>query len=127
MISIVISYAVTMKDKENETLLKKNIGKLLKLYREKASYSQEELATLVKVSTKSISKIETGNAFMSAGLLSRLCEVLNLEEKDLFDFQKLAQEKDTSAKREEIVKILSKLNAEKVDFCYEMMCKLKNL
>lgn len=51
---------------EQEKVLRKNIGKKIKLARAKAEYTQEQLAEKLSLSTRYISQLERGIAFGSA-------------------------------------------------------------
>ncbi len=66
--------------------IKKLFGKKLKEYRIKLSYTQEELAEKVGISAKSLSQIELGNNFVSAETLESICNTLNINPKNMFDF-----------------------------------------
>ena len=62
-------------------------GKRLKELRKKAGLSQQQLAELVGMeSLNNISKLETGEQLPKKENLEKLCKVLNVEAKDLFDF-----------------------------------------
>ncbi len=62
-------------------------GKRLKELRKKANLSQQELAELVGMeSLNNISKLETGEQLPKKENLEKLCKVLKVEAKDLFDF-----------------------------------------
>lgn len=64
-------------------LLGRNIAKT----RKDSNLSQNELAELIDISREHLAKIETGRRNISIPLLFRLCEKLNVQEKDLFDFE----------------------------------------
>lgn len=64
-------------------LLGRNIAKT----RKNSNLSQNELAELIDISREHLAKIETGRRNISIPLLFRLCEKLNVQEKDLFDFK----------------------------------------
>ena len=49
--------------------------------------TQEQLAEKIGISPKSLSQIELGNNFVSADNLERICSVLNVQAKCLFDFE----------------------------------------
>ena len=66
--------------------IKKLFGKKLKEERIKLSYTQEELAEKVGISAKSLSQIELGNNFVSAETLESICNTLNINPKNMFDF-----------------------------------------
>lgn len=65
----------------------KEFGKKIKGYRELRGYSQERLGELVDVSTKTVVFWENGKSFIEYPKLVRLCEALEIEEVQLFDFK----------------------------------------
>ena len=56
-------------------------------YRKKLRVTQLELAELLDIQRSHISAIELGNAGVSFDLLFKMCEVLDIKPKDLFDFR----------------------------------------
>ena len=56
-------------------------------YRKRKRLTQLQLAELVNVDRSHISAIELGNVGVSFDVLFRLCEVLDVEPKALFDFR----------------------------------------
>lgn len=69
----------------NEKLLRKSIGKKIKLARTKTDYTQEKLAEKLSLSTRYISQLERGIAFGSATTLVNLCKALNINSDFLFE------------------------------------------
>lgn len=69
----------------NEKLLRKNIGRKIKLARSQASYTQEQLAEKLSLSPRYISQLERGIAFGSATTITNLCKALNISSDFLFD------------------------------------------
>lgn len=69
----------------NEKLLRKNIGKKIKLARSKTNYTQEKLAEKLSLSTRYISQLERGIAFGSASTIVNLCKALNINSDFLFN------------------------------------------
>lgn len=67
-----------------EQVLRKNIGKKIKLARAKAEYTQEELAEKISLSTRYISQLERGIAFGSASTIINVCKALNINSDFLF-------------------------------------------
>ncbi|MBR2526098.1 helix-turn-helix transcriptional regulator [bacterium] len=67
-------------------------GKKVKEYRIKLSMTQEELAEKIGISAKSLSQIELGNNFVSAETLNAICNALNTNPKNMFDFYDNSQE-----------------------------------
>ena len=56
-------------------------------YRKKERLTQLQLAELVDVDRSHISAIELGKVGVSFDVIFKLCEVLNVRPKDLFDFR----------------------------------------
>ena len=70
---------------ENEKILRRSIGKKIKLARTKTNYTQEKLAEKLSLSTRYISQLERGLAFGSASTIVNLCKTLNISSDFLFD------------------------------------------
>lgn len=68
-----------------EQVLRKNIGKKIKLARAKAEYTQEELAEKLSLSPRYISQLERGIAFGSATTIINVCKALNINSDFLFN------------------------------------------
>ena len=68
-----------------EKLLRKSIGKKIKLARSKAHYTQEQLAEKLSLSTRYISQLERGIAFGSASTITSICKALNINSDFLFN------------------------------------------
>jgi putative transcriptional regulator len=64
--------------------IKDVFGKNIKYYRKKRRLSQEQLAEMTDITPKHLSAIETGAAFVSAGLLEKLSGVLKVSTSVLF-------------------------------------------
>lgn len=80
-------------------------GKRLKELRKKAKLSQQELAELVGMeSLNNISKLETGEQLPKKENLEKICKVLNIEVKDLFDFGHLKSKEELIKEMNEIFK-----------------------
>lgn len=67
-----------------ETVLRKNIGKKIKLARAKSNYTQEALAEKTSLSSRYISQLERGLAFGSATTITNICKALNINSDFLF-------------------------------------------
>ena len=67
-----------------EKVLRKNIGKKIKLARSNAEYTQEQLAEKLSLSPRYISQLERGIAFGSATTIINVCKVLNINSDFLF-------------------------------------------
>ncbi len=71
--------------------LKKNqlgiqIGKKIQFLRKQKGYSQEKFAEAINIATTSLSYIETGRGFMTLATLQKICEVLEIEPVEIFQF-----------------------------------------
>jgi transcriptional regulator with XRE-family HTH domain len=66
----------------------KKIGRRIKGLRERAGYSQEKLADLMKISRVSLSQIETGGRKISAEEVARLSKIFNVTSDILLDLRK---------------------------------------
>ncbi len=69
---------------EQEQILRKNIGKRIKLARAKAEYTQEQLAEKLSLSPRYISQLERGIAFGSASTIINVCRTLHINSDFLF-------------------------------------------
>ncbi len=56
-------------------------------YRKRKKLTQLQLAELVDIDRSHISAIELGNVGVSLDVIFRLCQVLEVSPKDLFDFR----------------------------------------
>lgn len=65
---------------------KKLLGSRLKELRSGKGFSQEKLAERAGITSKYLSRIETGDHFPSIEVLEKLCRSLEVELKDLFEF-----------------------------------------
>lgn len=68
-----------------EKILRKTIGKKIKLARSKAEYTQEQLAEKLSLSPRYISQLERGIAFGSATTIINVCKALNINSDFLFN------------------------------------------
>ena len=72
--------------KEYKNLYEK-FGLNVVYYRTRKKLTQLQLAELVDIDRSHISAIELGNVGVSFDVIFRLCEVLDVSPKDLFDFR----------------------------------------
>ena len=56
-------------------------------YRKRRKLTQLQLADLVDIDRSHISAIELGNVGVSFDVMFKMCEVLGIQPKDLFDFR----------------------------------------
>ena len=74
----------------NETTKLNKLGKNIQKYRKLKGYSQNVLADYLEISREHLAKIETAKRRISLKLLFKLSEILEIAEKDLFDFENSA-------------------------------------
>lgn len=75
-----------MEQNENELIdISKLFGENLRKLRKEANLTQEQLSEKLEISQKHLSKIETGNQFASAQLISKIANVLEINPSQLFE------------------------------------------
>ena len=62
----------------------KYLGARIKELREKKKYTQEQLAEMLDLDSRSLSRIETGVSFTTIDRLKKLASIFDVELKDLF-------------------------------------------
>lgn len=66
----------------------KQLGKNISHYRKIKGWSQNKLAEILGISREHLAKLETAKRRISLKLLFNLSDILEIPEKDLFDFSK---------------------------------------
>ena len=89
--------------------IKKLFGRKIKELRIKRGYTQEHLAELIGVCERNLSKIECGCNFVTSETLNKILIALNIEARDLFNFN---HNNDTKNLKQELLKAI---NNETVD------------
>ena len=74
------------------------IGKFISDCRKEKQLTQEQLAVQLGVTSKSISKWETGNCLPDASKYKSLCEILGITINELFSGEKLSSETENEVK-----------------------------
>lgn len=69
----------------NETTKLQQLGRNIFKIRQQKSLSQNQLAEILNISKEHLAKIETAKRRISLKLLFRLCDVLEIKEKILFE------------------------------------------
>lgn len=95
---------------------KKHIASKIKYYRKKANLSQQELAELIDISSKQLSRIEVGAYIPSLPTFLKIANVLKI---DLSDFG--LNFKDENKKRETFIKFIYQLNDNELDFGFKTL------
>lgn len=98
--------------------IKKQLGKKIKYFREQKGFTQEELAEKMDINCRSLSFIECGTNFVTADTLDKLCIILQVTPKQLFDFEYYPSNPDNIKK--EIDKLITG-NPEKFNDIYRIL------
>lgn len=67
-------------------IIKKGFGDRLKTLRKIKNYTQEALAEEIGINLRQLARIESGESFISSTTLYKICKVLDITPKTLFDF-----------------------------------------
>lgn len=87
----------------------KTFGLRIKELREKKKFTQEQLAEILDIDSRSLSRIETGMSFTTIEKLKKLANALDVDIQDLFYVEQ------SSNKEELILKINTLLNSAQID------------
>lgn len=98
------------------------LGRRIKELRKELGLTQEKLAELIFIETSTLSGIESGRHFPSLVTLEKIATVLNVNMKNIFDYEHL---EDKQQKRDFIIKNIEFLDEEKISFIYEFVDKYK--
>lgn len=101
--------------------LKIHIGQKIKFFRKKLSLSQEQLAEMVNMETKSLSRIESGHNYPMYENLILISSALGVEPWQLYYMEST---KDISIMKKEIMSVLESDNS-KVLPVYQYLLMLK--
>lgn len=93
------------------------LGKRIKELRLKKGLSQEQLAEMLDIAVRNVSKIECGTNFIRADKISKLSHALEVSPHELFNFEHL-KAKDNLL--DEIINILNE-NPEKITDVYKVV------
>ena len=96
---------------------KQLLGARIKELRKDKGYTQQQLAELIDIDPKHLSKIEVGSSYPYLYNLEKITRVLNIEMQDLFKF---AHHKS----REELLKDINELLKNTDDDCLKMAYKV---
>ncbi len=97
--------------------IKTLLGKRIKELRLKKGMSQEQLAEMLDIAVRNVSKIECGTNFIRADKIPKLSLALDVTPKELFNFEHL---KESQNLKEEIISILDD-NPEKITDIYKVV------
>ena len=69
------------------TYLKQAFGQNLRLLRKARGFTQEQLSELINLNQRQLTRVESGDSFVSSTVLEKLVVALNVDIKTLFDFK----------------------------------------
>lgn len=101
---------------------KKLLGCRIKELRKSRGFSQEQLAEMVGVEPKQISRIEVGSSYPSLNRVERIAAALGSPIRDLFDFMHLETPDTRLVNMEDIVK---NLKEEHQRLVYKIICAFR--
>ena len=101
---------------------KKLLGKRIKEIRKQKNLTQEQLAELIQIETGSLSAIESGRHFPSLPTLEKISTTLDVELKQLFEFNHLVTAEKMKAS---IRQNIDSLSDEKLAFIYQFIESFK--
>ena len=77
--------------------IKKLLGEKIKRIRKSRGFTQEQLAELIDITPRNMSRIEVGDSFVSAETLENILEALNVSADVLFSYNHIKDEKELIA------------------------------
>ena len=77
--------------------VKKLLGEKIKRIRKNRNLTQEQLAEMIDIAPRNLSRIEVGESFVSAETLDRLLTALNVTAEELFAYEHIKDSKDLLA------------------------------
>ena len=100
--------------------VKKSFGEKIKRLRKKRNLTQEELAEMINIAPRNLSKIEVGANFVTAETLEKLLAALNVTTEELFANDHI---KDTKELLSEIYNQLDSIknDSSKLETVYKMV------
>lgn len=97
----------------------KSFGMRVKELRALRKLTQEQVAEKCDISSKYVSRIEMGHHFPSFDILVKLCAVMNVEMRDLFDFAHIA--KSAKEYRKGLNELVNEADEGKIELAYRVM------
>lgn len=101
--------------------MKELLGKRIKELRIKKQLTQEQLAEIIGMGERNLSKIECGINFVTADTLKNIATALKVSPKELFDFDHL---QDKVIRKEEIIQAINNDTID-IDLLYKIYQAIK--
>lgn len=89
------------------------IGRFIAQMRKEQGFTQRELAELLGISDKSVSKWECGNGMPDISLMLPICEILKINLNELFSGEKLTDADYKQKTEENMMKLIKEANSMK--------------
>ncbi|MFI3300380.1 MAG: helix-turn-helix transcriptional regulator [Candidatus Gastranaerophilales bacterium] len=70
-----------------------SFGNNVKKIRISKNLTQEQLSEMIEIDLRQLARIESGNSFVTAETLEKICITLQIQPKDLFDYDLLNNKK----------------------------------
>ena len=93
-----------------------NVAERIRIFREKAGYSQNELANRSGVSQSHLRRVELGQSRITVDHLQMICDALGISLRDFFDY---------TAEQDELSKVVSNLTTKQKQHLLEFLKSLK--
>ena len=104
--------------------IKEKLGARIQEIRKSKHLTQEKLAEMINVDIPNLSNIERGKRFVSSETLERIINALDVDEKDLFDFNHIKL-RDKIMK--EINDILNDFSDKELKYFYKIITAYKEI
>ena len=100
---------------------KELLGARIKELRKGKGLTQQQLAELIDIDPKHLSKIEVGNSYPSLYNLEKITKALEVKMQDLFKFE---HHKSRKEQIKEITKMLNEANDDSVKLTYKILSEI---
>lgn len=104
--------------------ISKNLGIRIKELRERNKITQLKLAELINMESSNLSKLERGMQMPKEESLESIANVLNVEVKELFDFDHIKQKNDLL---KSLINILNNSTEDEIQMYYKVITSIKEL
>ena len=104
-------------------VIKKSFGARIKELREKKGLNQEQLAEIIGLESRHLSRIETGRSFTTLENIEKIANALNVDINTLFIFQ---HKQDKSILISEINNYLEKADKEHLELAHKILSAIFN-
>lgn len=101
--------------------IKKILGKAVAELRNQKGYTQEQLAEFLNLSPHTITRIETGNTFVSGEVIAQLCNLFEISPCTLFTTKPEILYDEHINYKNEIMKLLSSFKSNKLKEIYNIL------